>query len=323
MSEHTTDGDSTDALIRGLVDHLSESGETAAPMPTTDADEVIRTQLTENTGRHLLDSGMYGRHWEENQENPPWDDPEYSVEGDGYVTHNLYDHLSRVFGRDRTAVELEVALYAFGRSEERKRQAWLRTEEDFAEMFLRGEFHRPGLAELDLPDPVIETVLGLQGGDYETETPFTANTYNDGMHTLSQVIQTVSFGGPYAEYHMVQVHGGADVRGGYTAPRVYKATYDVPVPSEYEFFCERCDWIDYESVVGRGDDYDLLFVTDNTREAFHTALSDAGWVGEDDGDHPAIETAADADHIDGAIFHRCEESEEDLPSDYVGHVQVR
>jgi uncharacterized protein (DUF2126 family) len=76
MAGNTNDqtrGDELQALVTAFAEAtLNESGEKPLPMATDDADEVIRAQLTENTGSHFLDSGSaYGRHHEVNRENPP------------------------------------------------------------------------------------------------------------------------------------------------------------------------------------------------------------------------------------------------------------
>jgi len=56
----------------------------------------------------------------------------------------------------------------------------------------------------------------------------------------------VSLGGMYADYWMVQVHGGCDVRGGYTSPRVYCA-YDIPHTMEFWLDTDNHDWSEAES----------------------------------------------------------------------------
>jgi len=304
MTDETTTT-AADSMVRGLVEAFSEAGDRAVPLASTDAEVSIRTQLTENTGRHLLDSGgAYGRHWEENQDNPPWEQSAWEV-GDGYVAHNVYDYLLRRASRDEACVALETALYAFAYSDDRKRDSWLQCMEEFAEAATSGELHPPELRALGVPEEAITSLPGI----YSEKPLFTFNTYNGEFHTLSQVIQGVAFGGPYAEYDMVQVHGGADVRGGYTAPRVY-STSDGLLPGELQFRCETCGWSEAESCLY--GDYSLLY----QRSIDPFELEEKGWLPEDEDDqHPALAAAYDADSTDGAVFHRCR----DEPGHF-GHV---
>lgn len=60
------------------------------------------------------------------------------------------------------------------------------------------------------------------GGIYNEGDPITVNSAN-GEDMLSQVIQFVYFTWNNEAYIILQIHGGADVRGGYTKPRVFRA----------------------------------------------------------------------------------------------------
>lgn len=284
----TTDGESiesdsmsgADAFIRGLIDAMSDPGEKAVPMLTTDAEEVIRSQLTENTGKHLLDSGMYGRAWEENRENPPWNRPRWDLTG-GYPIENVYHRLAENVDRDRAAVALEVALYAYGRTGDRSGDSWLTTMKAFAGAErappapeVREWVESAGYADGDDAEEYHRLVYDYLPGDVFDGEAFTVNTYNSEFADASQVLQLTAFGGPYAEYVAVQVHGGADVRGGYTAPRVYHLPYDGAVAimgSEFFAHCERCGWEDAESVLW--DDDRLLWQDEpDTPSAFREVI---------------------------------------------------
>jgi len=300
-----------------MVDTLSDSGETVDPMPTVDNETVIKAQLTENTGAHLLDSGSaYGRHWEENQENPPWEDAVWQVEGssrdlhDGYVVKNLYHHLLERTRRDERAVALEIALYKFGRSAEYERDSWLTTMEAFAEALADRVSVGEWVETYGVPVEVANRLpIGLKE---EVEHPyFTFNTYNTEFHDLTQVIQGVGFGGPYANYTAVSVHGGCDIRGGYTAPRVYEVPPSEVMGSEFHFRCESFDWRDAESCCW--DNENLIFLDDV--DPF--ALEDAGYIDEGEEEHPALEAAHQANHdgrMDGAVFYYDEQRDD------IGHV---
>jgi len=296
-----------DSLVRGMVEAMSDSGDKPVPMATTEADEVVKAQLTENTGRHLLDSGgAYGRHWEENQDNPPWKQPAWDV-NDGWVTHNVYDFMVGTFDRDRLCVALETALYAYSYTAERKRAAWLRCAESFADAILGRELSAPMLRSLgvgEFADGVIGYQSEVSGGAYRDGPAgsSTYNTYNGEFHTLSQCLQGVSIGGPYAEYVIMQVHGGCDILGGYTAPRVYNTWGEAWIPMEYNYYCENCGWSDAESCVYRDDSV----IYQPSIDPFE--LEDEGLIDEGDDEHPALESAyqsEDGGHISGAVFHKC------------------
>ena len=305
----------TQDFVNAYVEALSDDGESTIPMATTDADEVIRSQLVENTGRHLLDSGgHYGRNWEENRDNPPWEKPEWDVYDGGFVVHNVYNHMTRTLDRDRLSVALEIALYAFGRSDDEKRNSWLSSMEGFADM-LHEPFYTADLAEkYDLPREVADDVAGYAAGLEETNRrPFTFYTYNSEFGSISQNIQATALdSGPYAEYWMVQVHGGCDARGGFTAPRVYHAEWDTPMTSEFSYYCEECGWSEAESCVAYEHE-DLIFLDSAHVPDLTDAIEEKGWDVFDGAIDDALETAWDAEHIDGAIFHRCGDGE-------IGHV---
>jgi hypothetical protein len=199
--------------------------------------------LTENTGRHMLDSGgAYGRHWERNQGRSFEDEPDSSLDcryGELNVTHNVFHWLADRLDYDEQATEW---LREFGDSEDRREEPWLATMRDFPEYFANQkkleqlqhekcdtcEGHGTlGDDECDCDDcggsgyyaePNDYEVTGIYG-DGE---PVVVNTYN-GEDLLSQTIQYVYFEVPELNeaYVVLQIHGGCDVRGGYTAPKVF------------------------------------------------------------------------------------------------------
>jgi hypothetical protein len=295
----------TNEQLQALVQQFADdSGADVIPMATTDSEEVIKSQLTENTGQHFLDSGgACGRHWEDNQDNPPWEQSAWEV-GRDHVTHNVYHYMDRVFDRDRLCVALEAALYAFSYSPNMESESWLTCMEDFAESI--GDVYPQDLEELGVPTPFAELV----GGFYpdEQEAVFSHLTYNSECHGLSQHLQGTNFGGPYAEYTMLQVHGGCDIRGGYTAPRVY-STFDGWFPHELQFDCEQCGWNGAESCIYGSDE--LLYQREIDEQELHDE-----WGLPTGKEHPALESARQSEGISGAVFHRCEEQ-----PGHFGHVR--
>ena len=70
--------------------------------------------------------------------------------------------------------------------------------------------------EVDL----VNTLMSDDGFRCMDGDPCSVNTYN-GEDSLSQTLQYTAFGTSCEGYILLQIHNGADVRGGYTAPRVF------------------------------------------------------------------------------------------------------
>jgi hypothetical protein len=163
----------------------------------------IASMLTENTGRHMLDSGgAYGRHWERNQGVDFEKTPMYSIDvwkDEIDVTVSVYHWLYHQLGYDEYCDELQKEFEEFSKSPEYKEEYWLSCIEGFIEK------------------------TELKDGSKRFEIIFSENTYN-GESVLSQVLQYTSFidRKDDTQYVLLQIHNGADVRGGYTAPKVFK-----------------------------------------------------------------------------------------------------
>ena len=165
----------------------------------TQTEEILLEMLTENTGRHMLDSGGdSGRHWQRNQaltvealKNEPATvlDVKY-----GDATLSLFHHLSEKLTYSPEWTE-EFNDWAGNRD-----VSWLELMETFPQSM--------GWRRL-----------------------FTENSYNR-ESLLSQVIQYTVYDTGSEILVALQVHGGADVRGGYTRPRIFS------VDSEYELVME-------------------------------------------------------------------------------------
>lgn len=154
-------------------------------MNATRTEQVIYEMLTENTGAHLLDSGgAYGRNHERNSIKSLDD-----FRNEARTTFDVKwgDVSVSIFHHlvDRLKYEDRENAY-FHEWAKDKDDYWLQLVEDYADF--RG-----------------------------WRVSFSENSYNRDSN-LSQVIQyTVYDSGLVA----LQVHGGADVRGGYTAPRIF------------------------------------------------------------------------------------------------------
>lgn len=195
--------------------------------------EVLKEMLTENTGRHLLDSGdYYGRHWERNQLRSFDNEPEVVLEFDSCgmeATINVYHFLKRNLEFDE---EWDNLFYRFVEEYNNEHAPWLQLMEEFPEW--------------------LKKTLGLKvGGVYGDGEPFTVNTYNH-QSLLSQTLQYLymSVEGEYNDdiyvndtFILLQIHQGCDVRGGYTRPRVFREVEETGMLRDCDLYIQ-CDWKD-------------------------------------------------------------------------------
>lgn len=156
---------------------------------------ILSRMLKENTGKALCDSGdHYGRNWEANQNKDFRKQPasvlkfspnkEHKVELET-CSHNVFHFLNEALSFDSA---LDRKFQKFAKRAKYRDERWETIIEDFCE------------AE-------------------EMEAPECVNTYN-GEDMLSQIIQYYQSGRTV----FLQIHGGCDARGGYTAPRVFEDT---------------------------------------------------------------------------------------------------
>jgi hypothetical protein len=162
--------------------------------------------LKENTGSHFLDSGgAYGRHHERNQKvnfpDSPYGKANFNIQADGKVfidvTVNLYHWLTERLDYDKDM--------------QRRFDNMVKTLDEDMSWFECVDKFPTYLKEKGF------TVTGLYG-DSE---PMTINTYNH-ESILSQVIQFVYMEVDDTPYIILQIHNGCDVRGGYTAPKIFR-----------------------------------------------------------------------------------------------------
>jgi hypothetical protein len=159
--------------------------------------ELIFDMLTENTGRHPLDSGgAYGRAWERNQARTIEDfesEPE-----EKYTYHKSGNYLERT-----------VSVFHF------------LSQLDMDE--LCEQFNAMPCRDWDADDEVYgvsKVQWDWLKANHEVKVGYTFNTYN-GDSDLSQILQ-----GSWVEingdvYLLLQIHGGCDARGGYTNAKLF------------------------------------------------------------------------------------------------------
>lgn len=161
----------------------------------TETERALYEMLTENTGSHFLDSGgAYGRSWQRNQGSEVEDfknAPSATYDGYSCWTINVFQWLA---ARLSFNAELDAEFKAY-QDETGSDRYDLEDMEDFAELKAGSDWRHGYLAG-------------------------TTNSYNHEC-ALSQTIQFTMF-----EYEsdcvvLLQIHGGCDVRGGYTRPRVF------------------------------------------------------------------------------------------------------
>lgn len=203
---------------------------------------ILKDMLRENTGVALCDSGGepkydangnyigssygYGRNYEINRH---VDFEKISPvtlsfsNGNIEFTHNIYHWLKE---RCEYSEELNKLFEEF--SGENENKGWLELMEGFPEYL--------GTLTDDEGNPL----YGEFGGIYGEGKPFCVNTYN-GESLLSQVIQFVYFSDKDNEFIALQIHGGADVRGGYTSPKIFSVgnlgELDILDCAKGEIFC--------------------------------------------------------------------------------------
>lgn len=188
-------------------------------MSVTETDRVLADMLTENTGRHMLDSGgAYGRSWERNQgktaetflANPP-----VRLQHGEFVTLDVFHWLRARLEYDPVMDrKLQVWNALFGEN-----MAWLEVAETFASKVSTGDADS-----------------GRFGGYLAGVT----NSYNH-EESLSQTIQFVIFEDRDGEtVVLLQIHGGCDVRGGYTRPRAFRVGDDAGCMFDFDAFSVGC-----------------------------------------------------------------------------------
>lgn len=159
--------------------------------------QKIAAMLVENTGISMLDSGgHYGRHWERNTGKTVEDfesAPYGTIDEYGEITLYLFHYLN-----DR--LEYAPALDA----------AWQSYDSD-----------RPNESWGDNIATFLDTLGVAEDSGYYEGGRWYFNSYNFDGCLLSQTIQGTAFSLGNAEYVILQVHGGCDVRGGYTKPVIF------------------------------------------------------------------------------------------------------
>jgi hypothetical protein len=172
-------------------------------MKTTAVQRLVYRMLTENTGVHMCDSGgAYGRGWQRNQKKTIKDfmnEDEESYQFD-FKYNEIYRNVS-VF-HYLSGLELDNICEKFNRRQ--------------------GADWDGNVGQLDDTYGVSNRASEWLQSNYEVQVEYTFNTYN-GDSDLSQILQGSRLLINDETYYLIQIHNGADARGGYTDAKLFVA----------------------------------------------------------------------------------------------------
>lgn len=177
-------------------------------MKPTKQQKLIYKMLTENTGIHFLDSGFSnGRMWQRNQKK---------------TIQDFINEEEETYFFDGRNLERTVSVFHYLSGLEL---------DDICDKFNRRN-NNPKDWEGELPSINNSEIYGVSKRaanwlteNYPVDVEYTVNTYNQDSD-LSQILQyskiEIWLDGQNETYFLIQIHGGADVRGGYTDAKLFK-----------------------------------------------------------------------------------------------------
>ncbi len=169
----------------------------------TQIEHEIASMLKENTGSHFLDSGgAYGRNWEKNQAVEDFNaQPALKVDyfnSQISVTLDIFHFLTSTLDVTKDSRKLNNALQRFANKKEYEETSYAEIIEDFKEQYLKPR--------------------GLKAS--ESDNVYNSDCMLSQVFTYSYIYSSDSE--DYPEYIIIQLHNGCDVRGGYTAPKIFE-----------------------------------------------------------------------------------------------------
>ena len=166
--------------------------------------DIVKKMLTENTGRHICDSGgAYGRHWEKNQGR------DFEAEPPTLAEFSIYQH------KEQSELDIQITHNLYH---------WLTSRLDYSERvdnIFTWYCNRKSQVDLSWQQNIANFLDYLKPDSICGDRPMGENTYN-GDCLLSQTIQYNQFSIDNIDLVLLEIHGGCDVRGGYTKPRVFE-----------------------------------------------------------------------------------------------------
>tara|TARA_R110000782_G_scaffold1614_1_gene6165 strand:- start:392 stop:1126 length:735 start_codon:yes stop_codon:yes gene_type:complete len=184
---------------------------------TSNTKELIFSMLTENTGTHMLDSGGdNGRMWQRNAnkcvadfENEPAELYQYDQKyNEIHRTVSVFHYLTH---------NLEVDEIAFNFNE-------LNTNAKDWDADCKEDVSIYGVS-VDAWEYLTLMMPTEEAEYFDVEVQRSWNTYN-GDSDLSQILQGANLLINDEYYVLIQIHGGADARGGYTDAKLFKCDED-------------------------------------------------------------------------------------------------
>ena len=176
---------------------------------TSNVEDLIFSMLTENTGTHMCDSGGdNGRMWQRNEDKCLQDfadepeelyqyDPKYN---EIYRTVSVFHYLTN-------NLEVDDIAFRFNELNTNAKDWDADCKENNATLY--------GVSVNAWQDLLMSNL------SKEIEVQRSWNTYN-GDSDLSQILQGANLTINEEHYVLIQIHGGADARGGYTDAKLFK-----------------------------------------------------------------------------------------------------
>lgn len=199
----------------------------------TNTQELVYKMLTENTGSHFLDSGgTDNRGWQRNAKKTISDFNNEQAEQYFFDDTYKYPEIERTVSvfHFLSNLELDEICNKFNKLNTNTKD-W------------DGDFYGVSAKAQKYLDTLTDTNIEVREW----------NTYN-GDSDLSQTLQGANLrlfnDGQFEDYMLVQIHNGADVRGGYTDAKLFKVTDEYYNIREYMDKYELLDELEYITVIG-------------------------------------------------------------------------
>jgi hypothetical protein len=192
-----------DAIETAKVTEEAKSVESPAiPESFNQTEKVLVTMMRDNTGASILDSGgAYGRAWQRALKEDFGKRERATVEG----------RVSRYNGKTELCLDVSIDLFSYLAEKLTYDRAMTRQFEKFSKLPENENDHWLGLMRA-FPEWIADKRDARLGEHSGVE-----NSYNHDCY-LSGTIQFAFFELNHEAYCLLQIHGGCDVRGGYTGP---------------------------------------------------------------------------------------------------------
>jgi hypothetical protein len=204
-------------ILVGIADAMETASVTDAakrvqspPIPAKFSltERVLVHMMRENTGASILDSGgAYGRAWQRNLTR------DFSQVEDATLSGHVY---VSTYGKDagKNVLSLDVTIDLFTYLASR-----LDYDRALTRAFRKFSAERDSRSWLEDMEEFPKYIADKRGVD--ADNVYSGNSYNED-NFLSGTVQYTGFQLDGEDYVLLQIHGGCDVRGGYTAPAVFR-----------------------------------------------------------------------------------------------------